>query len=58
MHLALEMRMTAIILIVKSGLSRSTRRAPEVVNQVAGGFPSVIGRRPVTTVVVTFAPTR
>jgi hypothetical protein len=50
--------MTAIILIVKSGLSRSTRRAPEVVNQVAGGFPSVIGRRPVTTVVVTFAPTR
>jgi hypothetical protein len=29
--------MTVIILIVKSGLSCSARRAPQVVNQVSGG---------------------
>src|SRR5271167_3504782 len=36
-HLAVEMRMTAVILIVKRGLSCSAHRAPEVVNQVSGG---------------------
>src|SRR5271169_2810641 len=37
LHLAVEMRMTVVILIVKRGLSCSAHRAPEVVNQVAGG---------------------